>query len=164
MNRCFLMDDRSVDHADQGSSPLVPIKFKTRRKTYGLALSFRKMAFGSLQRQGTTNRRKRSEMYRSAIKLRSIRTRDVHVVYLMATQIIMLHVKSLCLYRIKVFECKLANLFSSKSPDTYKTIKILHTDLDSLKRRHCATSCVHLYRSALHSRRLSMLHCQGKRQ
>lgn len=154
----FLMDDRSVDHAGHGSNrvPRVSMKVKTLRETYGLELSFRKMVFGSPQRQGTTIGSKRSEMYRSAVKLTSIRTRDVHFVYPMATQIITLDAKSLCLYRMKVFECKLANAFSSEYPDMYKTIKIVHTESNSPKRRYCATFCIYLCHSVLQSRWLSL--------
>lgn len=100
----FSFGDRSEDRAGQGSNRKTFVSRRTSavRAICGLALPCWKITLGRLRNQGSTAGRNNWEMYRYAFKLSSIRTRQMHVVYSVASQTITPGGRPLCRYRMNV--------------------------------------------------------------
>ena len=91
-----------------------------------------------------------SEMYQSVFKLPLIQTKDVRVVYSIATQTIALHAGSLCRYRTQAGDVR-----SFRSFQGYiRPLKCCQQNRDSPKKTILYHSCIQFCRSAHPSRRL----------
>ena len=87
-DQIFSIGDRCEDRAGHGRNeiPCSSKKVRWQLTKYGLALSCQKMEFGRPVRQSATTGRKMWEMYQFEFNLKSIRTKDVNVVYPMVEQ------------------------------------------------------------------------------
>lgn len=121
----FSMSDRSGECTDKGSNRKPGVSKNVRiRVTCGIVLSCWMMAFVKPRRKGTTNGRKMSEIYCSALKLPFIGTTDVHIVCPKAPQIMY------TIYRkpMPISNASKRGVFFSELPDTYTAIRIQHAE------------------------------------